>query len=126
MAGRMFREFQALATGVKKLEARVNIGSSGAPTLVKNNVHSQGIESISRTATGAYSVTLDDKYVALCSASITLLEADATDLTFQVTADNSATTKKVNFMCKAGATPTDPPSGGALLLDLVLKNSSVN
>lgn len=123
MANRNFHRVQSLAREAKMLFAKVNIGASGAPTLVANS--SVGIASISRDSAGVYIVTLDDKYNALLHFNVMMLEATAEDLTFQVESEDVAGAKTIQFQCKAAAVETDPSDGSVLLIKIDLKNSSV-
>jgi hypothetical protein len=126
MASRNFNRYQALEKEVKTLYAEVAIGASGAPTLTSG----LGITSIARTGTGAYTVTLADRYVRLMHVNIIQVDADAEDLTFQVTSSSvNSTTKAVSFVCKAydgdgAAAAADPSDGSSLLIKVELKNTT--
>jgi len=121
MANRRFHRFQSLEREVKSLYANVSIGASGAPTLVKG----LGISGIVRDSAGEYTITLEDKYSSLLHVDIVQLEADAEDLTFQVTSEDVDGTKEISIMCKAAAVETDPSDGSVLLIKIDVKNSSV-
>jgi hypothetical protein len=120
MASRNFGRYQALEKEVKSLFADVAIGATGAPTLTKG----LGVASIARTATGDYTITLDDKYVRLMHVSIMQVEADDEDLTFQVSSEDVDGAKTIGIICKAAATPADPSNGSRLLIRIDLKNST--
>jgi len=111
---------QALEKEVKSLYLQVAIGSSGAPTLTKG----LGSASIARNSAGNYTITLQDKYTRLMSASITQLNSSAEDITIQLLAQSVDSAKTVQFVCKTGATATDPSSGSVLYIRLDLKNST--
>ncbi len=128
MANRSYNRVQALVKEVKHLYAYVSIGSSGAPTLNANK--SLGVASISRDSAGVYIVTLQDKYKALLNVDVMQLKATAEDLNFQVESEAVATTKRIQFQCKAYdgdgvVAETDPSSGSVLLIKIDVKNSSV-
>lgn len=116
-ANRNFSRMQALEREVKKLYAYVSIGATGAPTL--SAAKSKGISSISRSGTGAYTLTLEDSYYQLLMAQFCLLEADAENLGFQVTAEDVDGAKTLSFLCSApsvsasGSTSTTVTMGAA-------------
>lgn len=123
MANRTFQDVQALEKETKHLYVKATIGSSGAPTLV--NPGSLGIASIARTSAGLYKITLTDAYPTLLMVKSTLLSSTAEDLTFQVKAEAVATTKTIDLLTLTSGTATDPASGDTLLIEIVLKNTSV-
>lgn len=123
MASRNFHRVQSLAREVKSVYAYVSIGASGAPTLDSNK--SVGVTSITRDSAGVYVVTLDDKYNNLLFFNVQMLEATAEDITFQVESEAVATSKTIQFQCKAAAVETDPSDGSVLLIKIDLKNTSV-
>lgn len=85
---------------------------------------SVGFSSVVRTGIGLFTVNMQDAYYHLRNAQAIALVSSATDLTFQLSADNIRTTKSVGLKILAGATPVDPASGVVVLLKLELKNSS--
>ena len=106
--------------------AKVNIGAAGAPTIVT----AQGVTSITRTGTGAYTILLRDNFARLLSSFGVLLNATASAAPIvQLVEDNSALdigSANVKILClDAAGAAADPGSGEVLLLDLTLKNSSV-
>lgn len=118
------RNHRSKEVDVTELFLRADIGASGAPTI--DTAGSKGIASISRTDTGDYTITLSEPYPSLLMVDVMMLEADATDLTFQVAAQAvSNSTPTVQLTCKAAATPADPPDGSDLYVRLTLKNSSI-
>ena len=118
------RDHRAKEVAVTELFLRADIGASGAPTI--DTAGSKGIASISRTATGDYTITLSESYNSLLMVDVMMLEADDTDLTFQVASQAvSNSTPTVAIVCKAAATPADPPDGSDLYVRITVKNSSV-
>ena len=114
MASRNFSRKQALEKEVKTLYADVAIGASGAPTLTKG----LGVASIARTGAGAYTITLEDKYVRLMHVDIKELDSTSEDITFQLTAEDVDGAKTISFVSKAAAVDTDPQDGARLLIKL--------
>lgn len=121
MANRTFNDAQALEKEIKTLFVKIEIGASGAPTLVKG----LGTSTVTRTSAGLYEVTLEDAYPFFMGFEGTLLKSSAEDLTFQLTSETILTNKKFSFMTKAAAVATDPSSGSVVYLTLHMKNTSV-
>lgn len=114
---------KAKEVDVTHIYCRADIGASGAPTI--DTSASKGVASIARTATGDYTITLDEAYSSLLWAGVIMLEADDTDIQVQMAAQDVSSGKTVQIICTAGATPADPPDGSDLYIKLELKNSSV-
>lgn len=123
MANRTFNDAQALEKEVKTLFAKISIGATGAPTLVKPG--SLGIESVARSAQGDYLITLEDKYPALMGVQGILLDSSAEDITFQVKAEDVDGAKTISVFTNTAGTATDPSNGSVILLTIHLKNTSV-
>ena len=125
MANRNFKRVQALQTEIKLIHAKISIGATGAPTLVKTNGDSLGVKSVTRNSAGNYTLVLDDKYVALVHADFKQLVVAIQDLTNQLVAESvSQDAKSVQFRCLEGDTATDPVSDSTIYVKLELKNSS--
>lgn len=125
MASSLFyKDAGAKEVGIVHLFMRADIGATGAPTL--DTANSKGIASITRNDTGDYTIALDEPYPVLLACHPMMLEADDTDITFQVISqDVSGTSPNVKIGSHAAATPTDPPNGSDLYVHIILKNSSV-
>lgn len=122
MANRNFNRFQALEKEVKSIFADVAIGATGAPTLSRG----LGIASIVRDSAGTYTITLEDRYNRLLGASVTqIVTGGAEDLSFQLDSEDVDGTKEIVLVCHTAGTETDPSDGSRLLIELLLKNSSV-
>lgn len=148
MAERDFTQFQySLEKGLVELVARVSVGAAGAVTLKKWNpstrtysaaattgvgsyaVGSQGIRSVARTGTGAWTITLQDKYQRLVSirAMTTAASGVATvgGLGIDSTSDVTATTPVIKVVLySTPGTPADPASGDEVDLVIRLQNSA--
>lgn len=81
--------------------------------------------SVAKTATGVYTITLEDKYTALMSANVTFKAATAVNLVPQVVSDDVVSAKTVVVRLHASGTATDPSAVCTLNVCLILKNSSV-
>lgn len=123
MANRTFNDAQALEKEIKTLFAKISIGATGAPTLVKPG--SLGIASVARSAQGDYLITLEDKYPALMGVQGILLDSSAEDITFQVKAEDVDGTGTISVFTNTAGTATDPSNGSVILLTFHLKNTSV-
>lgn len=123
MANRNFNRKQALEKEIKEIYAKVTIAGSGAPTLVANQ--SLGVASISRSSAGLYVLTLQDAYMRLMDAHISIVTPNAEDIKVNLVSESVASSKQVTFRCTAAAVATDPASGDSFLISLQLKNSSV-
>lgn len=129
MASRRFKQFRySLETAVTDIFARVSIGASGAPTLV-SSATCQGILSISRSSAGKYVLTLTDPYVRVLGINVVTqlssgLPASA-DVAVVTDAVSTATAPAVTFTMSAAGVATDPSNGSILLIQLILKNSSI-
>jgi len=131
MASRTFNnDTLTLEREVVKLFAVVTIGASGAPTLSRG----KGIASVAggaaATATGLYTVTLDDGYVALLGANcIVLTSSGGVDLQVGLVSEAVATASAptvVFQMVDLDGTPTlkDPASGDKVYIEITVTNAS--
>lgn len=122
MANRNFNRFQALEKEVKSLFADVSIGATGAPTLERG----LGIASVVRDSAGTYTITLQDRFNRLMGASVMqIVSGGAEDLSFQLDSEDVDGDKEIVLVCHTAGTETDPSDGSRLLIELLLKNSSV-
>lgn len=106
------------------LYLKAAIGASGAPTI--NALQSMGIDSVSRVSAGKYLVTLNKKYQSLRMVKSVFIGsggAPAPDVSVDTDAVRSAGTLTV--LTQAGGVNTDPASGSTMLLEIMLKDSSV-
>lgn len=118
-----YKGAQSKEIDTKVLYCKAAIGASGAPTI--DTAASKGIASIALDATGDYTITLSEKYNSLLMVNIMLLEADDLDLTWNLTADAVSSTPSISITFKAAATPTNPPDGSTLYIEIILKNSNI-
>jgi hypothetical protein len=148
MANRTFQQFQnSLEKGLVHLIARVSVAGGGAVTLQKWNpasrtytsaptsgvgsysVGSQGIKTVARTGTGAWTIVLQDSYNRLVDAWFTSTAASGTTTVIAMGVDaatdvTSATAPTIKVLLNsATATAADPASGDKIDLHFVLQNS---
>lgn len=110
---------------VTELFAKVTIGAAGAPTLVPTS--SLGVVSISRSSAGVYVVTLNQKYNRLMMADARFIaSAGPASPIFNVKVDNVAASGALTLLFQSAiGTAADPASGEIMLLQIVVKNSTV-
>ena len=99
--------------------------AGGANTVFSSNAMNM---SISQTDIGIYTIQLEDEFPQLLSAQVTLLSATAEDLTTQLvseaTAFGTAKTVVIRTLTMSAAVETDMSDDMALLVHLILRNSS--
>lgn len=79
---------------------------------------------LTQTGTGAFTLTLPDKYSALIGASITLgRSSGAVDLVAQIAAADVSSAKTVTFRTLTAATPTNLAVSDVLWITLDLRNN---
>lgn len=86
-----------------ELDMIVSIGSSGAPTIVSGT--GKGIASISRSAAGKYTITLEDVYAAFCALEVTMQSVDASNPSgidcVELVSESVASAKTMAIVCLA-------------------------
>ena len=105
------------------LYALLTIAGSGAVTLTRG----KGIASAAHTATGRYTLTLDDTYMRLLYGNAQVLRSTGTvDLKLGLNAKDvaSAKTVEVGVMKSSDGTVVDPASADLLYVKLELGNST--
>ena len=122
MANRNFSKVQGLNKELKLIAGSFSIAASGgAATKVTGLGYS-----VAKSATGEYTITLEDQYDALISATATVQAATAVDLVAQIDNHNvTAATPVVVLNLNAAATPTEPSAVTVVNFLLVLQNSSL-
>ncbi len=106
------------------LYLKATIGALGDPVI--SAASSVGIDSISRSSAGTYLITLNKKYQALRmvkSCFIAVGGAAAPDLAVSV--DSVASAGTLVVLTQAGGASSDPAPGEIMLLEIMLKDSSV-
>lgn len=121
MANRNFSRVQALNHEVKIIAGSFRIAASGGAASKL-----QGLGwSVVKTSAGVYTVTLEDKYVDLLSATATVAAETAVDLVPQVGAVDVKSARTVVVRLNAAAVPTEPTAVTDVHFVLHLRNSSV-
>lgn len=121
MANRNFSRVQALNHEVKLIAGSFSIAASGGAA-----TKLQGLGySVAKSGTGQYTITLEDAYVAMLSATATVKAATAVDLVAQVASYDVTSAKTVVVKLLAGASATEPSAVTEVHFMLALRNSSV-
>ena len=129
--------FNTLSKGITGIYARVTFGAAGAPTIDRSGFQSQGVVSVTRNSTGLYTVVLGtqtgmlDVYFKLLMVKHLFDEsgnggsAPAAPGMFLV-ANSVAVAGTCSFQIEfnSAGVATDPASGEAVCLEIVLKNST--
>lgn len=110
------------------LYAKINIGSTGACTLVSGT--GMGIASITRNATGAYTLALTNTFSQLLNVEIQIKSGTsapaAANVNIVTDAVATAAAPLVKFQMRNNSgTATDPASGEVLYITLRMDRSSV-
>lgn len=126
MANRNFKPGAvALEAGLVALYGRLVIGASGAITTET----SRGFSTALNASPGVYDVTFEDKYQALRQANFNVIDAVAAGegKTAQVIAEAVLASGTLSFTMIAAddGLAADVASGGIILMEFVLKNSTV-
>lgn len=113
--------------------ARVTFGASGAPTL--DTANSPGIVSVTRNSAGNYTFVFGtntqlalDTYNYLLSVEhrfVTPTAPAAPGMYVSANAISTVGTASITLQFNAAGTATDPGSGEQVLLDFILRNSSI-
>lgn len=124
MASRNFNnECLHLEREVVKLYVKLTIGASGAVTLTRG----KGVASAALTATGRYTLTLDDKYSRLLYANGNVMRTTGTcDEQIKLNAETVASTKTVEIGVTktSDGTVLEPTSGDIIFVELTLQNAA--
>ena len=123
MANRWMVQPRCLEKELCNLVFRVNLSAAAAIT---SQLGKGG--TVTKTGTGLYRITLEDKWVALRSAQVTLLEAVSTAFVSQVTAEDVAGAGGVSYVdivTKTAGANANVAAVTTLFIDLKLKNSTV-
>lgn len=128
MAGRSFVQLLgALDPGVVILG--INWATNGSSDPVASTITGRGVASVTLASTGVYTVTLQDVYPTLLSATATLQLASADDkVTAQIGAvdlANRTIQVRIYDISSAGVANVAAATGNRVNLLLVLKNSGV-
>lgn len=123
MADRNFSPVQALDKQIKILSGKINIAADASVS--SHTILGVGASGVTRTATGTYTITLDDKYPELVGISMIYGAATAVDLVPQIVSETVSSTKIITFKLLAGATATNPSAVGFVFVTILLKNSTI-
>jgi hypothetical protein len=125
MANRLFQQFSGtLDKGVVYVQGSFAPDTANAPTTVRGSGFS-----VARTSTGLFTITLQDKYVSLLSAQVSLQLATGDDKMLQLGAIDviSARTIQIRVWDISGGAVADIAANANNRINflLLLKNSTV-
>jgi len=121
MANRYFRE-KVLTGDARQVQIAGSISLSSAAAVAATNFNHL-VASVAKTATGEYTITLTDKYVALRSVTLTLESSDVTTALTVKSADvTSAKTIVINTSTAGSVADVDTAS--KIHVNIVLKDST--
>jgi hypothetical protein len=125
MANRRTYQFQGSnIAGIVRINAKVTFGASGAPTLASTN--NSFISSITRNSAGDYTIALADAYNGLLGVRHVFNSGSSAPASPALWVKTDAvTTKSLRIVFNLAGTATDPASGEIVLLEIVLKNTSI-
>jgi hypothetical protein len=110
--------------GVSKLYFKITFGASGAPTLGANQ--NSYISSVTRNSAGDYTIALADAWNNLLRVAHTFNSGSSAPAAPALWVKTDAvTTKSLRIVFNSAGTATDPASGEVVLMEIVLKNSSI-
>lgn len=121
MANRNYSRVQALELEIKIICGSFSIAASGGAA---TKVLGRGW-SAAKTATGVYTITLEDSYPALIACNATVQAATAVALVAQIKSHDVVTAKTIVIDLNSGATPTEPSAVTVIHFAAFLRNSSV-
>lgn len=115
-------------TDLVRVMGSMVVGATGAVGTVKG----AGISSISRTGTGAYTITLNDNFNFLWEFDATFMGGTASGIGGVELSDTLANikanirAKTVKIQCySSGSTAADPANGTVMLFTMLLRNSNL-
>jgi hypothetical protein len=119
MASRYFKQFvltptnrQVMLSGVVKLSAAAAVDSATIP-----------YASVTKTDTGEYTITLDDKYVELRSAQLTMQTSE--DVQARLASNDVSSAKTLVVETATAGSAADVTAAAEIHVTLILKDSSV-
>ena len=121
MANRIFSKVQALKKEMKIINGSFSIAASGGAATKETGTG----WSVAKTTTGVYTITLQDSFPGLVSASVNVLAATAVDIVAQWKSIDVTTAKTAVINLNAVATPVEPAAACTVHFALFVTNSSV-
>lgn len=125
MSSRLFQFRYSYERDLVDIQAKVTIGSSGAPTLTL----AKGIVSITHNSTGNYTIVLKDNYYLLTDVKASFISgssAPAAPIVNVVSEQvNNNSSPSLIIQCRnLSGSATDPASGEVMLLHIQLRSAS--
>lgn len=130
MANRDFKDVQALAREIKLIAGRIDLADRDNPVIASVTVNGQSVNdglgfSVSKTGTGLYKITLDDKYNGVLFAGANFNRNATTAHVCQVKSHTVTTTKEIEIETLNGSlAAANPVNGSEITFMLALRNST--
>jgi hypothetical protein len=112
----------AIEQGVTALYIKLTVGSTGAVTATSG----YGLRSITRDATGEYTILLDRKYKKLLKYHATFIQATDQGLITSIKTDSMSSAGSLAIRTHVGVTETDPSSGTIILFEIVVADTGMS
>lgn len=94
------------------------VGAGAANPTGKKGI---GVSTVTRTATGKYTITLEDKWAALLSLDLQVIDSTgANQFTFNIVSETVASTKTINITVFKSATAAAPAIADLATTDTLL------
>lgn len=126
MASRLFQFHYKYERDTVTTLMTVNIGASGAPTLVSGL--NKGVVSMTRNSAGDYTIVLKDTSNKLLDVSMSIENATgiaaAPNLGIKNNNVNSNTSPSIRIVTSSGGVATDPASGDVMRLAITTRLAS--
>ncbi len=120
----------ALYKGLVYIPGKINLHTDASVLVPTSSGQIPGVTSVTKTSTGLYKITLQDKFYALVDWSIQLSEATLTALRAQLKEDaillgSSNSPNSVSFWTASGNTATDVTAATSIYFGLWFRNSNL-
>lgn len=125
MANRYFWDSQHKERAVKYISGKITLDSSAAVTSAYP-ASAKGVASVTKTATGTYRITLQDKYNALLDIDLDIMEAVASAYQVKAKAEAVASGPTIDIWTINAGAAADVSAATTIYFSLVLKNTSVS
>ena len=124
MANRYFWDSQHKERAVKYISGKIVLDNTGAVTS-SYPASAKGVASVTKTGTGTYRITLQDKYNALLDIDLDIMEA-AAGYQVKAKAEAVASGPTVDIWTINAGAAADVGAATTIYFSLVLKNTSVS
>jgi len=121
MANRYFKQFQLTPQG-RQISLAGQISLAANASVTSHDIPL--VESVVKSDTGEYTITLQDKYVASMAINLTLESAEE-DVAVRITSQDVSSSKEIVIRTEVAGVTADVSSAAKIHVSLVLRDSSV-